>query len=99
VSRTAPRYAREWLEQQAVTGLIEVLDADQEPDAGRYRLRPGVAEAAPSSWCPSHLGSQAPVGNEQDLPPRRDGRDDLGGVRQGAADGPGSLRRTRLSPW
>jgi hypothetical protein len=25
-SRTAPRYAREWLEQQAVTGLLEVLD-------------------------------------------------------------------------
>jgi 2-polyprenyl-3-methyl-5-hydroxy-6-metoxy-1,4-benzoquinol methylase len=42
-SRTAPRYAREWLEQQAVTGLLEVLDPGQEPDARRYRLRPGVA--------------------------------------------------------
>jgi SAM-dependent methyltransferase len=43
VSGTAPRYAREWLEQQAVTGLIEVLDPAEEPDARRYRLRPGVA--------------------------------------------------------
>ena len=43
-SGTAPRYAREWLEQQAVTGLLEVLDPGQEPDARRYRLRPGVAE-------------------------------------------------------
>ena len=42
-SHTAPRYAREWLEQQAVTGLIEVLDPAEEPDARRYRLRPGVA--------------------------------------------------------
>ena len=43
-SGTAPRYAREWLEQQAVTGLLEVTGPGQEPDARRYRLRPGVAE-------------------------------------------------------
>lgn len=42
-SGTAPRYAREWLEQQAVTGLLEVLDPGQKPDARRYRLKPGVA--------------------------------------------------------
>jgi SAM-dependent methyltransferase len=35
---TAARYAREWLEQQAVTGLLEVQD-------GRFRLPAGVAEA------------------------------------------------------
>lgn len=41
---TAPRYAREWLEQQAVTGI---LDADDEPDSARrrYTLPPGHAEA------------------------------------------------------
>jgi hypothetical protein len=43
-SGTAPRYAREWLEQQAVGGLLEVLDPSQEPDSRSYRLRPGVAE-------------------------------------------------------
>jgi len=43
-SGTASRYAREWLEQQAVTGLLEVADPGREPDARRYRLRPGVAE-------------------------------------------------------
>jgi len=43
-SGTAPRYAREWLEHQAVGGLLEVLDPSQEPDARSYRLRPGVAE-------------------------------------------------------
>lgn len=35
---TSPRYAREWLEQQAVTGLLEVTDDD------RFRLPPAVAE-------------------------------------------------------
>ncbi len=41
---TAPRYAREWLEQQAVTGILR---ADDEPDAERrrYTLPPGHAEA------------------------------------------------------
>ena len=38
-SGTAPRYAREWLEQQAVSGLLEVLDPSQEPDARSYRPR------------------------------------------------------------
>jgi len=42
-SGTAPRYAREWLEQQAVSGFAEVLDPGQEADARSYRLRPGVA--------------------------------------------------------
>ena len=48
-SGTAPRYAREWLEHQAVTGLAECLDPGREPTARRYRLRPGVADvlAAP----------------------------------------------------
>lgn len=32
------RYAREWLEQQCVTGFVEVDDADAAPDARRYRL-------------------------------------------------------------
>jgi len=60
-SRTAPRYAREWLEQQAVTGLIEVLDLAEEPDARRYRLRPGVAEVLAD---PDQLTYLAPLARQ-----------------------------------
>lgn len=60
-SHTAPRYAREWLEQQAVTGLIEVLDPAEEPDARRYRLRPGVAEVLAD---PDELTYLAPLARQ-----------------------------------
>ena len=52
-SHTAPRYAREWLEQQAVSGLLEVLDTGQEPDARRYRLRPAWRRCSPTET-PAH---------------------------------------------
>jgi hypothetical protein len=35
---TAPRYAREWLEQQAVTGILTVDDVAAGPDERRYAL-------------------------------------------------------------
>jgi 2-polyprenyl-3-methyl-5-hydroxy-6-metoxy-1,4-benzoquinol methylase len=38
-----PRYAREWLEQQAVTGILEVDDVSAEADARRYALPAGHA--------------------------------------------------------
>lgn len=50
---TAPRYAREWLEQQAVTGLLKV-----ESD-GRFGLPAGVAEALTN---PASLAFVAPLG-------------------------------------
>lgn len=34
----APRYAREWLEQQAVAGVLTVDDVTADPDARRYHL-------------------------------------------------------------
>jgi SAM-dependent methyltransferase len=37
------RYAREWLEQQAVAGYVEVDDADAAPDVRRYTLPPAHA--------------------------------------------------------
>jgi SAM-dependent methyltransferase len=37
-SGTAPRYAREWLEQQAVAGLLTVDDVAAGPDERRYAL-------------------------------------------------------------
>lgn len=39
------RYAREWLEQQAVTGILEVDDVTASQDARRYSLPAGHAEA------------------------------------------------------
>lgn len=38
------RYVREWLEQQTVSGLLEVLDADVPADDRRYLLPPEHAE-------------------------------------------------------
>lgn len=35
---TVERYVREWLEQQAVTGFLEVDDPDAEPGSRRYRI-------------------------------------------------------------
>ena len=39
-----PRYVREWLEQQAVTGIVEVDDAERAPDERRYSLPAEHAE-------------------------------------------------------
>lgn len=39
-ARIAPRYAREWLEQQAVAGLLEVEDPSALPDERVYCLPP-----------------------------------------------------------
>src|SRR3712207_3352391 len=41
---THERYAREWLEQQAVAGILEVESADTEPEERRYRLPGGHDE-------------------------------------------------------
>ena len=45
-----PRYAREWLEQQAVAGVVELDDASLPPDGRRYVLpaahAPVVADPA-----------------------------------------------------
>lgn len=38
-----PRYAREWLEQQAVAGVLTVDDAAKDADARRYSLPPSHA--------------------------------------------------------
>jgi 2-polyprenyl-3-methyl-5-hydroxy-6-metoxy-1,4-benzoquinol methylase len=40
----AERYAREWLEQQAVAGLLDLVRDDGDPAVRRYRLPPEVAE-------------------------------------------------------
>ena len=39
-----PRYAREWLEQQAATGILAVENQEEEPDRRRFFLPPGHEE-------------------------------------------------------
>jgi 2-polyprenyl-3-methyl-5-hydroxy-6-metoxy-1,4-benzoquinol methylase len=39
-----PRYVREWLEQQAVSGILETENPDAADDERRYRLPPGHEE-------------------------------------------------------
>jgi 2-polyprenyl-3-methyl-5-hydroxy-6-metoxy-1,4-benzoquinol methylase len=54
----AERYAREWLEQQAVAGLLDVTGRDDDASARRYRLPPEVAEVMTDAESLNHL---APV--------------------------------------
>jgi SAM-dependent methyltransferase len=42
-TQTSPRYAREWLEHQAVAGYAELIPGSR-PEEHSYRLAPGVAE-------------------------------------------------------
>jgi SAM-dependent methyltransferase len=44
-ARIHPRYAREWLEQQAVTGILKVDDSSKEAKQRRYSLLAAHAEA------------------------------------------------------
>jgi len=39
-----PRYAREWLEQQAATGILVVENQGEEPDRRRFSIPPGHEE-------------------------------------------------------
>jgi hypothetical protein len=56
---TDRRYLREWLEQQAVTGLIEVDDASKPADERRYRLPDGYAEVLVERDDPSYMSAFA----------------------------------------
>lgn len=40
----AERYAREWLEEQAVAGILDVAEPNDDAESRRYRLPPGHAE-------------------------------------------------------
>jgi 2-polyprenyl-3-methyl-5-hydroxy-6-metoxy-1,4-benzoquinol methylase len=52
---TAERYAREWLEHQAVAGVVTVDDPAAAPGARRYRLPAGHAEALTDVLSPNHV--------------------------------------------
>jgi hypothetical protein len=51
----APRYAVEWLEQQAVAGLLDVEHPDAAAGARRYRLAPEHARVLVESDDPLHV--------------------------------------------
>jgi 2-polyprenyl-3-methyl-5-hydroxy-6-metoxy-1,4-benzoquinol methylase len=54
-SGTAERYAREWMEHQAVVGVLAVDDVSAPPGDRRFRLPPGPAEALTNVLSPAHL--------------------------------------------
>jgi SAM-dependent methyltransferase len=59
----APRYAREWLEQQAVTGILRVHDLAPDGGGRRYVLPPGHREVLTASDSPlSRVAGILPVG-------------------------------------
>ena len=53
------RYAREWLEQQAVAGLLDVEDAAADAETRRYRLPEAHAEVLLDADHPAHAGATA----------------------------------------
>jgi SAM-dependent methyltransferase len=59
---TAERYAREWLEQQAVAGILEVDDAAAGPAERRYRLPAAHGEALVDRDSLAHVTPMARFG-------------------------------------
>jgi SAM-dependent methyltransferase len=55
------RYAREWCEQQAVAGFLEVEDADESSEARRYRLPAEHADVLTDPDHPAHVAPFAPM--------------------------------------
>ena len=64
------RYVREWLEQQAVSGLLEVADDAEDPKARRYVLPPGHDEVVVDGTSPDCLApfARMMVGMVRTLP-------------------------------
>jgi 2-polyprenyl-3-methyl-5-hydroxy-6-metoxy-1,4-benzoquinol methylase len=52
---TGERYAREWLEHQAVAGVLTVDDPGAAPQDRRFELPAGPAEALTDTASPSHM--------------------------------------------
>lgn len=51
----APRYVREWLQSQAISGFVTIEGNDV--DTGRYRLAPGVRETLIDETNPAYVGA------------------------------------------
>jgi SAM-dependent methyltransferase len=59
---THERYAREWLEQQAVAGIVEVDDPEAAPEARRFRLPAAHAEVLTDRDSLAHVTPMARFG-------------------------------------
>lgn len=55
------RYAQEWLEQQAVAGILEVERDDHTPGQRRFALPPAHAEALAVAGSPNHVAPFGPM--------------------------------------
>ena len=78
----APRYAREWLEQQAVAGYLACDDPAQPAERRRFRLPEGHAEVLVDADSPFHAAplTQALAGTAGVLPRLLEAYRDGGGV-------------------
>lgn len=56
-----PRYAREWLEQQAAADVLDVIGDATDPEARRFALPPAYAEAILDPDSPASVGAVAPA--------------------------------------
>jgi SAM-dependent methyltransferase len=59
-SGVAARYAREWLEQQAVAGVVEVDDQEAQPAGRRYRLPDAHAAVLVDTASPTYFTGCGP---------------------------------------
>jgi len=55
------RYTREWLEQQAVAGILEVDDADADPELRRFSLPAGHEEVLAVADSAAHVAPFGPM--------------------------------------
>jgi SAM-dependent methyltransferase len=85
-TRTQERYIREWLEQQAVSGLLEVDDPARPAAERRYALAPGHAEVLvdPESLSTMTPLAQFGIGVIQAMPALLEAYRTGGGVSWGA---------------
>jgi len=74
---THVRYAREWMEQQTLAGVLEVVDPSRPPTARRYRLPEAHAEVLAAGDSVRHivplasepLDGAAPIDNVEECLP------------------------------
>lgn len=58
---THPRYVREWLEQQTVTGILHVENPNADAHARRFALSPAHAEVLTDTDSPNYVAPLAPM--------------------------------------
>jgi 2-polyprenyl-3-methyl-5-hydroxy-6-metoxy-1,4-benzoquinol methylase len=99
-TNTQERYAREWLEQQTVSGILEVEDAEVEASARRFRLSKAYVEVLVERDSLNYLAplAQLAVGVTRPLDSLLDAYRNGGGVELGEygadfLEGQGNINR------